>query len=454
MKRLPARIKYLLIHSPVRFNLLLIGALVWITYRYTRLGSEASSGNSSSYQPLLVLLVKTAAILLASLMILSLITTLIAYIRFRILSRKGKASFLLNIQKTDMDGALLRIRPALQYNLRPFLGFISGRLRMEQYGLSAPFILASVFRKVHSLRTSQLYGTNELYFRDIKEYQVTGSVLYFEDMFRLIRLSVVQDIQEQFYHPPSAQQVAAPDIVPQAQEEMEVRIEQMRKVEGEYLNYKQFEYGDDVRRIVWKIYGRSRELVVRNPEVRNPYASECYFYASFYNRFKTLFLEEQLADELLNYYKQSVWSLYTRLQESEGLVLHYVSEQKVKILETDRPEAEQVQRQIAQAAWQQDSPLLPYFDIHKGSICCIHSLTDIDSLTELLGQLSPDQYIHFVPLSACFNNGKQSWIRRIFMQHPQPEQDKRNIAWRLSPQRSAILKNEASIRKLLSQYGY
>ena len=454
MKQLLRKIKFWFIHCPVRFNLFLIGLLAWFGYRYLHRSTYAGAADpgGGSYYSLMSLLVKMAGVLVLALIGFSLLSTILAYVRYRILSRRGKASFQLQLQTDDVQQSSLRIQPVLRYDLRPFLGFISGRLRIDHYGLSRPFVLSSVLRRTHSLRAQQFTGSNELYFRDIKAYQVTGATLYFEDMFRLIRLPVPQPAQGTFYHPPQATKLNATEILPQAQEEMDVRIEQMRKVEGEYLNYKQFEFGDDVRRIVWKIYGRNRELVVRNPETRNPYASECYFYASFYNRIAGMLLEERLADELLNYYKRSVWSLYDQLQQKDDLEVHYVSEQQVKEARTDRPEKEQVQYRITQSVWQQETTLLQYADPQKGSVFCIHSLSDYDEVKQLLEKLSDDQYVHFTALSDCFETKSMSWLKRIFMEHPQPETERRHTAWMISPQRKTILKNEAALRKLIRQY--
>ena len=81
-------------------------------------------------------------------------------------------------------------------------------------------------------------------------------------------------------------------VQPKKTEETNMRIEEMRKVEGELLNYKNFETNDDVRRIVWKIYAKNKELVVRIPETNDPYASHIYFYASFYNAISNDVYEE------------------------------------------------------------------------------------------------------------------------------------------------------------------
>ncbi len=73
---------------------------------------------------------------------------------------------------------------------------------------------------------------------------------------------------------------------PHSTEDQKIRITIPRRVEGEYVNYKEFETGDNIQRIVWKIYAKSGELVVRIPEIKDPYASHLYFYASFFHGFE------------------------------------------------------------------------------------------------------------------------------------------------------------------------
>jgi hypothetical protein len=111
-----------------------------------------------------------------------------------------------------------------------------------------------------------------------------------------------------------------------------------------------------------------------------------------------------------------------------------------------------VQHRITQAVWQQETTLLHYADPQKGSIFCIHSLSDYNEVKQLLEKLSDDQYVHMVSLSEGFDHYSFSWLKRVFMKHPQPETEQRHTAWMISPQRKAILKNETALKQLLKQY--
>ncbi|RQO30827.1 hypothetical protein DBR32_08895 [Taibaiella sp. KBW10] len=448
------KIRYFLINMPIRFNFILMGLLMGLVYYWVRPSLAKAEVATSSYQPIVSILAKIAGIAIGVLLLFSLLSTLVAYLRYRIQAKHKKASFDLNLSMTGIDNQELVIRPTLHHAWRPFLGFISGRMLLANKTLSAPFLLSSTKWRKNSLIAAHIYGTNALYFKDIKEYQVQGAYIYFEDMFRLIRLPLKQAAIGSFYNPPTATQDHSATVQPQASMDMDVRIEQMRKVEGEYLNYKQFEYGDDVRRIVWKIYGKSRELVVRNPETRNPYASEILMYASFYQSIGTLTADSPLADELLNYYKNAVWSLYRQLNKPDELLVQYIPEQKISLSSTELAD-EQVQRQIAHSVWQSHTDIIPYFDTKRGSVFCIHSLSSLSTVQQLLDQIQSDQYVHFVTLSDCFEGSKRFWIRKIFFQDTATQQATSiGASWRIAPQRYLIQKNEAALKQLLKQYGY
>src|SRR5690606_39221073 len=120
------------------------------------------------------------------------------------------------------------------------------------------------------------------------------------------------------------------------------------------------EAGDDVRRIVWKVYARNRELVVRVPELFEPYASHLYFYASFEAAVKKQWTGDGYLTEMLNYYKNRVWTVYDTLAKNEW-ELRYIPDQQFQIPELGN-EAERVARTISNSEWQQDLPVSTYFN--------------------------------------------------------------------------------------------
>ena len=77
---------------------------------------------------------------------------------------------------------------------------------------------------------------------------------------------------------------------------------------------KSLETGDNIQRIVWKIYAKSGQLVVRIPETKDPYASHLYLYVSYFHGFNLK--EGAFETELLNVYKDLVRNLFEALQRN------------------------------------------------------------------------------------------------------------------------------------------
>ncbi len=446
------KLKYRLINFPVRPNLLLVAGLVAAAYLLFSNGdTNKEEAALNSFLPIILILAKVTLVILSIVIGISLISTVISFLIFKSRSKGQSNLFQLNLSTSAEQNNTILVQPSLERSYRPFLGYISGRLILNDQRLSEPFVLASTRFRKNSLRVAALYGSNTMSFPDIKEYQVSGAILYFEDMLRLIKLPLRQEQAASFFNPPRAEVTEEQAVQPQASREQDIRIEQLRNVPGDYLNYKQFEYGDDVRRIVWKIYGKSRELIVRNPEIRNPYASRIEMYASFHNSLFAVVPDVSMINTLLNTYKNAVWSIYRSLSEQGEWELIYIPEQSSpKNFEDPAAKAAYL---IAQSDWQNDTSLEQYFDLKKGTVYCIHSLTDAAALEQFLSNGGVDKFIYMCYLSDAFKQRKRSWLKRIFF-YEEEQENKNQSSWVLSPLRARILKNEAILTRILKAYGF
>lgn len=446
------KLKYRLTNFPVRPNLLLVAGLVTLVYFLFFAGdTNKEEAALNSFLPIVLLLAKVTLIILSIVVGISLISTIISFLIFRSRSKGQRALFQLNLSTSAEQNNTVLIQPSLNNTYRPFLGYISGRLVLNDQRLSDPFVLASTRFRKNSLWIAAVYGNNTLTFPDIREYQVSGTLLYFEDMLRLIKLPVRQDQVASFFNPPRADVNKEPAVQPQAAREQDIRIEQLRNVPGDYLNYKQFEYGDDVRRIVWKVYGKNREFIVRNPEIRDPYASRIEMYASFHNSLFAVVPDTAIVNTLLNTYKNAVWSIYRSLAEQQEWELIYVPEQSFPKHFEDP--AEKVAHLIAQSEWQNDTRLEQYFDLKKGTVYCIHSLTDAAELEQFLANGGADKFIYMCYLSDAFKQKRKSLLKRIFF-YEEDQENRNQSSWLLSPLKARILKNEATLTRILKAYGF
>ncbi len=327
----------------------------------------------------------------------------------------------------------------------PLFGFLRMRLLYDK-GISQKFSLVSSQRK-EAFFSSTINGIYNWQLPEIKEYQVNGSIIYFEDMFQLFSFAVTIPAQDTFFTQPEDKSSALITVQPKKTENTNVRIDKIRKVEGEFLNYKNFENNDDVRRIVWKIYAKNKELVVRVPETNDPYASHIYFYASFYNRFRNS-LYEQLDAVFLNHYKTVTWNTYLALSK-RNLLIKYIPDQPPGTIMADDP-LQKVKYIISTSEWQTDKNLDQYFKKDEASILCISSFTDILQLQKIVGTAGKDLVVVFVQLSYAFNTMQvRDWMKWIFVKPSQDSLEKLRFAWNVSPLKRDLIQNEKDIHHIL-----
>ena len=221
-------------------------------------------------------------------------------------------------------------------------------------------------------------------------------------------------------------------------------------MEGEYLNYKDFEAGDDVRRIVWKVYAKNRELVVRIPELYEPYASHLYFYASFHAAVKSQWLGEGYMKEMLNYYKNNVWTILDTLSKKEW-EMRYIPDQSFKVPE-DLSKAEKNSRIISNSNWHKDTSLSQYYNVRHGAVLCISSMTDTEELRNVLEKCDASTMIYFVKCSQVFRHFVAwSWLKRLMFLPPKDRLNKLRARWVFSPIRYQVQKREKEIEDILNK---
>jgi len=236
------------------------------------------------------------------------------------------------------------------------------------------------------------------------------------------------------------------DAVPNSSEDMNTRIPTMRRVEGDYLNYKNYEPTDDPRRIVWKIYARNKELVIKIPEVFNPFASHLYLIPSFYKEWKG---NTKLETELLNGYKDKLRYLTDSLLK-QGASLKVISDQEVSS-SFEVSEDEKILYKISTAHWQNSKSLQDLVKPNSHAFICISSLTPALML-ESLPLLKPGAVLFYTKVSETY---RWAWLKKgllnignIFFRL----NDRSNLSlalWWFSPLGRKVRRNEKAIEKIL-----
>lgn len=447
------RLRYLWQFIPLTSNTLLVGLAIWLAYHYL-FGRKPAAGteeSASSFLPFILLMGQLLFWFLLALLALSLLSTLAAWLWYLLRRHSGKAKLQLdftNELKSRRGRSRLFVHAALPGAFRPLLGFVKGRLFYDDYLLSGKFPLLGSRPARGRFFRSAIAGKSRLLLPDIREYQLRGAFVFFEDMLRLISLPVREASSAQFYQPPMLVRQEEKAMQPKKTESMDVRIDEMRRVEGELLNYKDFEAGDDVRRIVWKVYAKNRDLVVRTPEMFEPYASHLYFYASFYASLPSGWLDSPFLAEMLNYYKNRVWTVYDALSRKEW-EMRYIPDQHTTLPET-LSATEKAARTISASRWQQDHPLLQYFNTRQGAVLCVASLCDPQELRQTLEQCGPGTIVYYVPLSKTFRHLiLWGWFKRLIFLPPKDRLNRLRTRWTFSPLKYQLKSRERVIEKVL-----
>ena len=394
---------------------------------------------------------KMAFWFVTGLILLSLLSTIASWVYFMYLDSKRKSGLEVEFTMETVKGKKnkLFLNAMVQGIFRPLLGFVKGRLFYDNYEMTDRFSLLSNKLKERSWQRAAIVGRSRLELPDIKEYQLKGGFVYFQDMLHIFSLAVAQPISGHFYQPPVLAEDDDREVYPKKTEQMDVRIEQMRRVEGEPLNYKDFEAGDDVRRIVWKVYAKNRELVVRIPEMFEPYASHLYFYASFHAAVKAAWLNEGYLKEMLNYYKNYVWTVYDTLSKKEW-EMRYIPDQTLTVPE-HLTEAEKSARIISNSNWHADKSVAMYFKPKQGAVLCISSLVDPEELRNIISQCDASTVVYFVKVSRVFRHFVPwNWVKRLIFLPPKDRLSKLRGTWVFSPIRLQIQRREKEIEAILN----
>ena len=451
IKKLKWHIRYAMQYFPFTLNTLLFAVAVWGGY-YSLYKPAPKGEEQSSLMPFIVLMGKMTFLLLALIVIFSVLSTIATWVYYLIQKNSNgkilKVDFTIESRKGRKNRLFLNA--SLPGAIRPFLGFVKGSLIYDDNQMTDRFSLMSGQRKERSIWRLAITGKSNVVLPDIKEYDLKGGFVYFQDMLHLFSLAVPQPISGHFYQPPVLTQEHDADVFPKKTETLDVRIEQMRRVEGEHTNYKDFEAGDDVRRIVWKVYARNRELVVRIPEMFEPYASHLNYYASFYADVKNQWLDDGYLKEMLNYYKNNVWTVYDTLSKKEWK-MSFIADQEFTVGD-EADDAAKTARIITNSEWHKDKTLSEYFSPKNGTVLCISSLTDPADLANLLERCDASTVVYFVRVSQVFKHyAALNLLSRIILRPTQDRLNKLRTRWLFSPMRLQINKREKTIEALLNK---
>ncbi len=333
--------------------------------------------------------------------------------------------------------------------VRPLLGSIQARLIFSEMRMSEPVILDGNVPKPRHWWRQGIKGTGQAFLHDRGVYDVEKVLVSFYDMLGLLSLPYTIPFTQQLFTLPKPQHIQKTNASPNSTEEQKQRIEIPKRVEGEHVNYKEFEAGDNIQRIVWKIYAKSGQLVVRIPETKDPYASHLYFYASFFHGLVNQKGAFEL--ELLNVYKDKVRNLYEALLQN-GYEVRIPQDQEVPKL-AGLSEKKSELFQITAAFWQSVQPPSVYVNYNKAAFVCLPSLVSAAEVELLLRNLPLSVPVIIIKLSDAIPSPFLFKVKDILFKPEKQPTDRLRQPWMFSSLRRALMKNEKEIAEALKQRG-
>lgn len=333
--------------------------------------------------------------------------------------------------------------------LRPLLGTIRGQLIFSGSKFSEVVILDGNIPKPRHWWRSGIRGNGSSYLHDRGVYDIDRVLISFYDMLGLVSLPCRISVSQQLYTLPLAKKEQPIKANPSATEEQKHRIEIPKRVEGEHVNYKEFETGDNIHRIVWKIYAKSGQLVVRIPEIKDPYASHLYLYTSFYCGAELI--EGLFEKELLNIYKDQVRNLFESLKANNAEVRMPLDQEIPKL--SGIAETKNELFQIAAASWQNQYPPSVFIDPKKAAFVCLPSLITVSELEAVIKKLPLTVPIVVIKLSEAIPSPFLFKLKDVFFKPDETPADKLKQPWLFSSLRKNLVSKEKEMDSMLKKRG-
>jgi hypothetical protein len=385
-----------------------------------------AAGASEKVNDIAFLLMKSSMFVFGVIVLFSITTILVSYLMYR----KTKAMPEIKFTYTGVNKVICAV--VCNKMLFPFAGTVKAGLTFDkQY---------ETLIVLKNLKHRQACGKKELILPDIKSYDLDNVTLFFQDIFRMFSFKTEFKNKVRVTVLPVSENEIELSKVSYTMDKDEIRTNIIHHKEGELLQFKHFESSDDIRRIVWPVYAKTKELIVRTIEMYNMYASRIDIYASFYNNYRDI-LVKTISDVFLNDYKTNIWEVYKSLKKDNEV--RFIPDQKSKIAVEYQHE---VSAQISGMDWHSNK-LEEYSGNAKVSVVCISSLLSLPDVEKFLDNLGANTIVVFTSLRSSVEKiGIKDIVKEIFTI---PEKKKINWKWLFSSNRKKILDNDNAIRNAL-----
>ena len=338
---------------------------------------------------------------------------------------------------------------------RPFLGFLKVTVFFEDNVASDEILVNEVLRE--NGKRMGILGRKQMLLPHVRDYRFRSAIIHFEDFFHLFALPYRESEHLGVFTEPPKTLNNGVLINTKSSEDPVKKVIQHRTAKGELLDYKKYAPGDDIRRIIWKNYARSRELTVRIHDRTFPYVSHINVLASFYDASPTGGQPLPLKDLLLDIYKEKIRQVIDAIIEQGFSVRFFVDQSIEQHYQLD--EYQQMLYSVSAAKWQSGLSIEQfmkdrYYELHKGStVLLFSSFCPIQSLEQLQNGRPLDVNMAFYNATKTLDLSKPPSIlkRILFTDAFEPlEFAKRE---KTAPKTVKFIKqNDAAIESLLDRY--
>lgn len=419
--------------------LLLLAGLLFAFFREATPAPSESEAVVNGLLPLVRLLLQMGVFLLAAALGVSILSTLIAWFTHRYKSAASSETLELSIEQTAGEDQYFQL--VRTGRLLPFWGNVQTILYFREEESTHPVALQNENLLSFSYQSRQR-ATGVLRLRHTKEYKLESVRLFYRDAFGLFALPVTIPASDVLLRTPDALPSSELQVMPRRATELTERVDTMQRVEGDLYNSRRFASGDDMRRILWSVYARNRELIVRIPEIFEPYASVLTVFAAFKATLPATFSQTEEATQIaLDFYKSAVWTVYNDLSKGDRQLQFQLAHAAVSTATT---KAEAIRQAIAAAHWEAAEALPD----SKTQVIVLSSLLTPEDLVALLDSFSGKRSVVLVRLSEAFNmKAKGTFLSRLIFRSSREGREAR-----LQRQRSRVLAAQLRQReeKLLS----
>ena len=416
-QKLLYKVKYIRKRIPVRLAFFIILLFVLLVRNYV------NAGGSDRVHDVARLLLKASVFGLLMILLFSIATLLVSYLVY--IKRGAKPE--IKLLYSDDNSIYCEIN--CSNILFPLAGVIKAEIICEKQ-----YCTQLVLKRVKGRKAT---GHKQMGLPDIRNYKLESATIFFQDFFRLFSFQKTFAYNANVSVLPIAKENIHLRSNPFSLETDKTRTDTVHHKEGEMLHFKSFESSDDVRRIVWPIYAKTKELIIRKVEMYNMYASKIDMSALFTNNYSDI-LEQNVSNTFLNSYKNAIWGVYKTLKASNDV--NFVPDQKIKV--TTELQGD-VSAHISGMTWHSDK-----IEEEKNiSVCCITSLIKAEDIEKFVENTGGKTFIVFVSLKSHINKiNYKELLKEIFT----ITKDGVNWKWLLSINRLKIMSNDNAIRSVLN----